>query len=78
MWVVSGTIGSGVYRRTLQSSTISVMEGQDVAGKTVETLLSLRTDECFKLFWVKVTQMADSLSVDEPCLPHVTENCLGG
>ena len=37
--------------KTLQSSYMSAAKGQKVAAMTVKTLESLRTKECFKVFW---------------------------
>ena len=54
---------------TLQHKTISAAEGQAVAKMTVKTIILLRSDESFQLFWLKVNQRADSLGIDEPHLP---------
>ena len=37
---------------------------------TVKILQSLWNDECFGLFWAKVTVAADHMEVDEPQLPR--------
>ncbi len=55
---------------TLQSSTISAAEGQRVAGLTVDTLVKLRTDESFSLFWALVQKEAAAVDVNEPTLPR--------
>ena len=39
---------------TLQSSTISVAEGQCVASLTVTMLAKMRTDDAFTMFWALV------------------------
>jgi hypothetical protein len=56
--------------KTLQSSTMSAAEGQEIASMTVATLKSIRTDEMFQLFWEKTTRQADHLGVKEPELPR--------
>jgi len=37
--------------RTLQASTLSACEGQRVVKMTLQSLQSIRSDECFDLFW---------------------------
>ena len=37
---------------------------------TKRTLLAMRTDENFALFWRKVSQMASNLEVSDPVLPR--------
>ena len=37
---------------------------------TVQTLKSLRSDNNYKLFWKKVSHLAEKLKVSEPALPH--------
>lgn len=56
--------------RTLQKRDISAAEGQEVAEIVVQTLQKMRTDECFHLFWLKVTKQADDLHLPEPQLPR--------
>ena len=56
--------------RMLQKADISAAEGQKVAGLTVKTLQSLRTDSNFQLFWEKTTREANQLEVNEPSLPR--------
>ena len=56
--------------RALQHQTMSAAAGQEIAQMTVKTLQSLRNDECFGLFWAKVTLAADHMEVDEPKLPR--------
>ena len=50
--------------RTLQKSDISAAEGQVVVDMTVKTLLSLRNDSAFALFWEKTTKIAGELEVN--------------
>ena len=53
---------------TLQHSSFSAAEGQQVARMTVETIEKMR--ESFDAFWTKVTQVAHRLGVDDPQLPR--------
>ena len=55
--------------RALQHQIMSAAAGQEVTKMTVKTLQSLQNDECFDLYWAKVTSAADSMEVDEPNLP---------
>ena len=41
--------------RASQHQTMSATAGQEIAQVTVKTLQSLQNDECFGLFWAKVT-----------------------
>jgi len=57
--------------RTLQKTNIiSAVDGQKVAGLTVKTLQSLRTESNFQLFWEKTVKEADRLKVNKPILPQ--------
>lgn len=56
--------------RTLQKVDILAAEGQEVASMTLQTLKSLRSDANFKLFWTKVTRLADKIEVSKLCLPR--------
>ena len=56
--------------KTLQHSTLSAAEGQQVATMTVATLQSLRSDDQYNLFWTNVIQKSEQLGVDEPRLPR--------
>ena len=42
--------------KTLQDKTRSAAEGQAIADMVVCTLLTLRNDDLFELFWLKVTK----------------------
>ncbi len=53
--------------RTLQKN-FSASEGQIVAEKTKATLLGIRSDDNFELFWKKVIGMSQQLDVEEPRL----------
>ncbi len=55
--------------RTLQKKTCSASEGQQIARLVVDTLLTMRNDESFDLFWQKLTLFSQPLDI-EPCLPR--------
>ncbi len=38
--------------------------------KTVITIQSIRTDECFQLFWDKVLKMTEGKGINDPVLPR--------
>ena len=54
----------------LHSETRSAAKGQQVGRIVVATLESLRTEEAYHLFWMKVRAVVDSVNVDGPWLPH--------
>ena len=54
--------------KTLQSSSMSAVEGQEIADITVHTLQSIRSDEKFLLFWKLVSYKASDLDIDEPVI----------
>ena len=56
----------------LQDKSRSAAEGQAIAGMVVRTLLTLRSDNSFDLFWLKVTKKAESLDL-EPQLTRRTK-----
>ena len=55
---------------TLQKVDISATQGQEVTSMTVQTLISLRSDNNYKLFWEKISHLAEKLEVSEPALPR--------
>lgn len=55
---------------TLQKSTLSAAEGHRIAIMTVDTIVKMRTDECFDMFWESVKVNAASVHVAEPRLPR--------
>lgn len=57
--------------KTLASSTISAAEGQKVAGLSVATLVKLRSDEQFSLFWESIKIKALNLQISEQCLTRI-------
>ena len=56
--------------RTLQKADISAAQGQEVTYMTVQALKSIRSETNYKLFWKKVTHLAEKLEVSEPVLPR--------
>ena len=58
--------------KMLQDKSRSAAEGQAIAGMVVRTLLTLRSDNSFDLFWLKVTKKAESLEL-EPQLTRRTK-----
>lgn len=56
--------------KTLQTPSSSAATGQDVAKMTLTTLMSMRSDECYDLFWNEVALLADQFDVEEPQLPR--------
>ena len=70
------TLGHDLLRNTdnlskaLQKKNFSAAEGQIVAFQTKKTLLQIRSEECFNLFWEKVNKMAVDLDIGDPQLPR--------
>jgi hypothetical protein len=56
--------------RSLQTKTISACEGQKLVSKTLTTFESMRSDECFDLFWEYVERRRSSVDVSPPTLPR--------
>ena len=56
--------------RTLQKPTLSAADGQSTPSLTVKTLESMRLDEAFSLFFVKVEVDQKSTGTDEATLPR--------
>lgn len=55
--------------KSLQDKTRSAAEGQQIADMVVRTLSTLRCDDSFDLFWLKVLKKAELLDL-EPQLPR--------
>lgn len=55
--------------RTLQKESISAAQAQEVVDLTVKTLMSIRSDQHFELFWEHTQHHARTLDISEPCLP---------
>lgn len=58
--------------KCLQKKSISAAEGQQVGRMVIDTLHSLRTEESYDLFWIKVGTVAGAvdINVEEPQLPR--------
>ena len=56
--------------RTLQTESLSAAEAQVIAGKTVETLRRMRTDEMFDIFWQSVESLRASTNTEKAKLPR--------
>ena len=57
--------------KTLQHTTFSAAEGQQLVKMTITTLQSIRSEEMFKLFWQKIIIQANALNIEESTLPRV-------
>ena len=55
---------------TLQHKSMSAAEGQQVALMTVQTINSIRTEESFDLFWLKVNRFIEDHDISKPELPR--------
>ena len=56
--------------RTLQTPSLTASEGQEIAELTCQTLLRIRTNDAFDLFWKKVQAMQEEFGVEEASLPR--------
>ncbi|KAI6658762.1 hypothetical protein LOD99_15087 [Oopsacas minuta] len=56
--------------RSLQTKTISAHEGQTLVKITLSTLLKMRTEINFNLFWMYVECRRSSIEVSSPALPR--------
>ena len=56
--------------KTLQKKELSAAEGQQVSNLVKVTLQSMRSAECFHLFWKTLIKKAEHLNVGEPVLPR--------
>ena len=55
---------------TLQHKSMSAAEGQQVALMTVQTINSIRLEESFDLFWLKVNRFIEDHDISKPELPR--------
>ena len=55
---------------TLQYKSMSAAGGQEIADMTMQTLESLRNDQYYNLFWMKVNLFASLHHANEPQLPR--------
>ena len=56
--------------RSLQSKTLSACKGQKLVNITLATLQSIRSDQCFDLFWQYVESRQSIVDVSPPELPR--------
>ena len=56
--------------RTLQAPSLTASESQEIAELTHQTLLPIRANDAFDLFWEKVQAMQEEFSVEEASLPR--------
>lgn len=77
LWYIFSRIGIEAYRQPQQNCRIKRVlqqkgkQLQAIAHMIIHTLLTLRSDDSFELFWLKVTIRAESLEL-EPQLPRRT------
>ena len=55
---------------TLQKEEMSAAQAQSIAAMTVKTLLSIRNEDSFSLFWEKTTNHSEEVGVNKPKLPR--------
>ena len=61
------------WSRSLQGTQESAAQGQTITSMTVKTLISLQSDDSFKLYWQKVSREAEELkAISKPKLPRKT------
>ena len=59
------------FSRSLQGTEKSAAQGQTITSMTVKTLISLRSDDSFKLYWQKVSREGEELkAISKPKLPR--------
>ena len=56
--------------KTLQNPQLIAIEGQRIAQLTRSTLLLMRTDENYELFWARILKLQEEFVVDEPTMPR--------
>ena len=54
----------------LQSKKLSASKGQEIAALTVKTLMFIRSEVQFDMFWKKVIRKCEDIDVEEPKLPR--------
>ena len=59
-----------ILSASLQGSSVSASEGQNLMSMTVSTLEIIRSEESFTLFWCKTEQRWQQFGVTEPYLPR--------
>ena len=56
--------------KTLQNPKLTSSEGQSIAELTCQTLVRIRNDEAYDIFWEKVCTMQAKFDIDDPTLPR--------
>ena len=56
--------------KTLQASSLTASEGQEMANLTCTTLSRMRSTEAYDLFWERILQLQKEFGINEACLPH--------
>ena len=56
--------------KTLQNPKLTAIEGEKIAQLTRSTLLLMRTDENYDLFWARVLKLRDEFAAGEPTMPR--------
>ena len=60
--------------QTLQAPSLTGSEGQEIAELTRQTLLRIRRNDAFDLFWEKVQALQEEFGVQEASFPRKREN----
>ena len=55
---------------TIQNPSLTAFETQDLAKKTIQTLLRIRNDEAYDLFWERMLLLKSEKRVSDPVLPR--------
>ena len=56
--------------QTLQASSLTASEGQEMANLTCTTLSRMRSTEAYDLFWERILQLQKEFGINEACLPR--------
>ena len=56
--------------KTLQNPNLTAIEGERIAQLTRSTLLLMRTDDNYELFWARLLKLHDEFAVGEPTMPR--------
>ena len=56
--------------KTLQNPNLTAIEGERIAQLTQSTLLLMRTDDNYELFWARLLKLHDEFAVGEPTMPR--------
>ena len=61
---------TGNLSKTLQNPNLAAIEGEQIAQLTRSTLLLMRTDDNYELFWARLLKLHDEFAVGEPTMPR--------